>query len=123
MEQEKKQMPGLYQSKDISKLGRANLPGIKAADESMVNEDEQKRVTNDADPDAGAHALDEIETPYPDKKIPDKNYPDTGDVPTKQIEDETHAAAMEEVKENYQDETVNVEPVIDVDGNELGGQG
>lgn len=104
----KKQMPGLYQSKDMSKLKSADFPGITDEGDNIVNSDEQSRVTKAADPVAGTPGKSEKEQAYYKKDLPDVSAAD---------------AEKEDIKETYRDEKINVEPVLDNDGNEIGGEG
>lgn len=113
----KKQSPGLYQSKDSSIPNNTTRPGDKIEPDSLKNEEGQNRVTNDADPAAGARKQPGKE------KAPDKNNLELDAIPKKdesatELENDTT-----DVKEDYKDENINVEPILDNDGNEIGGQG
>ena len=116
----KEQMPGLYQSKDISKLKSSDFPG-------MEDEQGQNRVTNDADPKAGTRQKDEREDSYYKKDLPDDDAIEENDDEEEENnmkENTTDTEQdMEDVKENFQDGDISVEPVLDKDGNEIGGQG
>lgn len=115
----KKQMPGLYQSKDNSEPNNTRGSIDKIEPDSLKNEQGQNRVTNDADPAVGA--IEQVGK----GKTPDKNNGSHNLIIEK---DETTTAAELEndktaVREDYKDENINVEPMLDIDGNELGGQG
>ncbi len=104
----KKQMPGLYQSKDMSKLKSEDFPGLTDDTDSINSEDGQNRVTNDADPVTGIQGKSEKEKAYYKNDLPDVSDTDE---------------KKDDIKETYRDEKINVEPVLDNDGNEIGGEG
>ncbi len=98
MQQETNQAEG----NDITTSPQKQMPG-------------QQPVTNDAD--TAAREKEAKEKSYYKNDLPDEEANEARETNSNtQVE-------KQDVKEDYKDENIAVEPVLDNDGNELGGQG
>ena len=77
----------------------------------------QQPVTNDADP--AAREKEAKEKSYYKNDLPDE---EANEARPTNIDTDTEGEKRD-VKEDYKDENIAVEPVLDNDGNEIGGQG
>ena len=108
----KKQMPGYYDTNNTGQSQSNKDFSKQGDDKTIVNEEGQSQVTN-ADTKNDVQQKDEKEKSFYKNDFPDD---DSG----KDDEMEEHA---HDIKDGFKDEDVNVEPVLDNDGNEIGGEG
>ena len=108
----KKQMPRYCETNDAAQSQIQDFSKLHDH-KTIVNEDGQSQVTNKSDTKKGDQQNDEKEKSFYKSGFPDD---DSG----KDDEMEEHA---HDIKDGFKDEDVNVEPVLDNDGNEIGGEG
>ena len=109
----KKQMPGYWDTNNTGQ-SQSNKNFSKQDDnKTIVNEEGQSQVTNNADTKNDVQQKDEKE-----KSFYKNDFPDDDSGKDDEMEEHEH-----DIKDGFKDEDVNVEPVLDNDGNEIGGEG